>query len=134
LTVATLPFFMRTYDETSALMVAARDYLGNARPASAPGLTSFERLAINCEAMRLVARLTQVMAWLLAQRAVHAGEITAADAASEQYRLSGSASCLAETKDGSAPLPPRLYELMAESRQLYVRVARLDAMTRRVVH
>ncbi len=69
-------FFGKTYDETMALLVASRDYLANAQPADTTGLKPIERLRVNCEAMRLTTRLTQVMAWLLAQRAVHEGELT----------------------------------------------------------
>ena len=35
---AATQFFSKTYDETHALLVAARDYLAHADPASSPGL------------------------------------------------------------------------------------------------
>lgn len=125
-------FFGKTYDETMALLVASRDYLANAQPAEATGLKPIDRLRVNCEAMRLTTRLTQVMAWLLAQRAVHEGELTREDAAREDYRLEAEEICLAETEDTIAlGLPPRLRELLEQSRRLYVRVARLDELARR---
>lgn len=125
-------FFGKTYDETMALLVASRDYLANAPPADANGLKPIERLRVNCEAMRLTTRLTQIMAWLLAQRAVFEGEMTREMASSEEFRLAADEVCLAETeRDHGILLPPRLCELLDESRRLYVRVARLDEMTRR---
>ncbi len=126
---AATQFFGKTYDETVALLIAVRDYLTYATPAAAPELTSVQRLKINCECMRLVARLTQVMAWLLAQKAAHAGEISSAEAASAKYSLSGASVCLAEPE--VEHLPKRLGELLDQSRRLYVRVARLDELVRR---
>ena len=124
-------FFGKTYDETMALLVASRDYLANAQPAEAKGLKPIERLRVNCEAMRLTTRLTQVMAWLLAQRAVHEGELSREAAAGDDYRLTADEICLAETDTGAQALPPRLLELLDQSRRLYVRVARLDELARR---
>jgi regulator of CtrA degradation len=124
-------FFGKTYDETMALLVASRDYLANAQPADARGLKPIERLRVNCEAMRLTTRLTQVMAWLLAQRAVHEGEISRERAASEEFRLTAEEVCLVETDCSASSVPPRLCELLDQSRRLYVRVARLDELTRR---
>jgi regulator of CtrA degradation len=123
-------FFSKTYDETMSLLLASRDYLANAQPADARGLTPIERLRVNCEAMRLTTRLTQIMAWLLAQRAVFEGEISRTMAAGEEFRLSGDRICMAET-ESTTSLPDRLRELLEHSRRLYIRVARLDEMNRR---
>jgi len=38
------------------------------------------------ETMRLTSRLTDIMAWMMAQRAVSAGTITAQEGASENFR------------------------------------------------
>lgn len=121
-------FFGRTYDEALQLTKEARDYiagrLATGRKESSPDL----RLASSCEEMRLTARVTQVMAWLLVQRAVHAGEMTRAEAAEEQHRLSGQEACLADPVVPQSELPTRLVELLDRSRDLYERVQRLDAM------
>lgn len=124
-------FFGKTYDETMSLLLASRDYLANAQPGDAVGLKPIDRLRVNCEAMRLTTRLTQIMAWLLAQRAVYAGEIGRAEAASDEYRLAADTVCLAESEAAAHVLPARLLELLDESRRLYIRVARLDELSRR---
>jgi regulator of CtrA degradation len=80
--------------------------------------------------MRVTARLSHIMAWLLAQKAVQAGEITAR-AAAETYRLSEDDICLLETETGFDELPVGLRDLLHKSRALYVRVTRLDALVRR---
>ncbi len=74
-------FFNKTYDEALGLTHEARsfiDSLDQARLAEVPDAT---RLIYARESMRLTARLTQVMAWLLYQKAVHAGEIDRAEMA-----------------------------------------------------
>lgn len=124
-------FFGKTYDETMSLLLASRDYLANAQPADAVGLKPIDRLRVNCEAMRLTSRLTQIMAWLLAQRAVFEGEMPRALAASEEFRLTADSVCMADTDSNATVLPSRLRELLDQSRRLYVRVARLDELNRR---
>ncbi|MBI3451876.1 MAG: DUF1465 family protein [Rhodospirillales bacterium] len=113
-----------------ALLVAARNYLAYARPADAAHLPAVERLRVNGEAMRVTARLSQIMAWLLAQKAVHAGEISREKAATE-FSLPTDDVCLAETDVTIEGLPNRLRELLEASRRLYVRVLRLDELARR---
>lgn len=124
-------FFGKTYDETMSLLLASRDYLAVAQPADAHGLKPIDRLRVNCEAMRLTTRLTQIMAWLLAQRAVFAGEMGRAQAASDEFRLAADSICMADSDSVAQVLPMRLQELLDESRRLYVRVARLDELSRR---
>jgi regulator of CtrA degradation len=124
-------FFGKTYDETMSLLLASRDYLAAAQPAEAIGLKPIDRLRVNCEAMRLTTRLTQIMAWLLAQRAVFAGEMRRAQAASDEFRLAADAICMAEGDVAENVMPARLRELLDQSRRLYVRVARLDELSRR---
>lgn len=124
-------FFGKTYDEAMSLLLASRDYLASAQPADAIGLKPIDRLRVNCEAMRLTTRLTQVMAWLLAQRAVFAGEMGRAQAASDEFRLAADTVCMAESDSAAQVLPARLLELLDQSRRLYIRVARLDELSRR---
>jgi regulator of CtrA degradation len=128
--MATVHLLHKTLDETLALLVRARDYMSYAVPSNQPGLLPAERLQISCEAMRVTARLSHVMAWLLAQKAVQAGEISAM-AAAAAYRLSEDDICLLEGAEISAALPEGLRDLLEKSRALYVRVTRLDALVQR---
>jgi len=129
--MATIHLLQKTLEETLALLVRARDYMSYAMPANQPGLLPAERLQINCEAMRVTARLSHVMAWLLAQKAVQAGEISAM-AAAAAYRLDEDDKCLLEgSAEASAALPEGLRDLLEKSRALYVRVTRLDALVQR---
>jgi regulator of CtrA degradation len=129
--IAETRFFTKTYDETVGLLEQTRDYLTHAYPLVQAQFTPIQRTHINCEGMRVTARLAQVMAWLLAQRAAFNGEISREEAAGERFRLSEQKICMAETE--GEDLPQRLRELLDQSRRLYVRVARLDELNRRAL-
>lgn len=124
---ASVTFFSRTYDEALDLTREARDYIAGRGAAERAKLSPGGKLAASCEEMRVTARLTQVMAWLLIQRAVHEGEITRAEAAAPEHRLAGQSACLADPVVPPEELPERLAELLERSRNLYERVQRLDA-------
>ena len=121
-------FFNRTYEEAVALAREARDYFAREAPNDRSGLSPFDQLSESCETMRITARLTQVIAWLLVQKAVHAGELTREDACAPERRLSGQEICGAVMDNDQVTLPPRLSDLLERSRQLYQRIERLDAM------
>ncbi|HVO14898.1 MAG TPA: DUF1465 family protein [Alphaproteobacteria bacterium] len=129
--IAPTAFFGKTFDEAMTLLVEARDLIA-AGAGERPRDRSIEdHLRMARETMRVTARLTQVMAWLLAQKAVHAGELTPQQAASEAHRLSGHAICLDADEALCAGLPIGLQGLLKRSHALYVRVARLDDLVRR---
>ena len=127
--MATVHLLHRTYDEALALLVTARDYLSYATPATRSDLEPAQRLRVSCEAMRVTARLSHVMVWLLAQKAVQTGEITA-QAAAEAYQLYEDDVCLMEAEGEPPGLPEGLQDLLYRSRALYVRVTRLDQLVR----
>lgn len=123
----TITFFDRTYDEAFSLLVEARDYLADRR--EVPELLAPQiQLIASCETMRLTSRLVQVMAWLLVQKAVHAGEIEPEDADAPQRRLGGREICAEPGPWDTSALPRRLRALLDRSHALYNRVARLDEM------
>ena len=127
--------FTRTYDETLDLIVEARDYMRFNQPGKTRGRVPANDLRVSCEALRVTSRLTQVMAWLMMQRAVCEGEITAGEACEEKNRLSGHAVCLDVTAANDDNLPPGLRSLLHRSLQLYQRISRLEEMViARVLH
>ncbi len=126
--VQTVAYFDRTFDEALALTREARDYLAYQEQADLAKLSPVACMAASCESMRMTARMTQIVAWLLVQKAVHAGDLTREDAANSKYRLAGQDICDDVEPLTAEPLPERLDELLARSHQMYQRVARLDAM------
>lgn len=121
MTAAPTAFFAKTYDEAMALAVDARAHMASPWPVAHP------QAEAQC-GLRLVARIAHMMAWLLRQRAVHAGEIGAAEAVADEP-LAAIATCLDER--GAERCSPELAALMDRSLRLYVRIARLDDMARR---
>jgi regulator of CtrA degradation len=124
-------FFGRTYDEALALLHEARNYVIVSQLRHLHVTKPTDRLMLCCEAMRLTARLTHVMAWLLAQKAVHAGEITLAEAAAEPFALGGRTTCMGEEPQVAALGDVWLNGLLDRSKRLYLRVSRLDELVRR---
>jgi regulator of CtrA degradation len=127
----TSAFFNRTYDEAMALLVEARNYMAFRESRDVRGMAPTSRLKVSHESMRMTCRLTQIMAWMLAQKAMHAGEITLYEAAGVEYALSGAQVCLDDRGQGDNELPGALRSLLERSYRLYVRVARLDCQVRR---
>lgn len=124
-------FFGKTYSEAMSLLVEARNYLAYREPVDRARLLPVERLRLCRETMRLTARLTQIMAWLMAQRAVHAGEISQQAALSDHEALAEVEVCMDDAEAETPDMPRPLVDLLDRSRRLYVRVARLDELARR---
>jgi regulator of CtrA degradation len=123
-------FFKRTFDDVVALLLEVRAYFEHAEPAFAPGLSAAERLEISAESLRITARLAQITAWMLAQRAVAAGELTA-EQAGPAFSLPEEPVWMVESDQQMSRLPERMLGLLERSRLLYVRVRNLDQMIRR---
>ena len=100
-------YFTALHDEAFSLLVESRDYIAKVR--AQRGQRSLDQsgyLEVTLETMRLTTRLTQVMAWILAQRAVHSEELTPEEGASRAYQLSGQAVCL-DNVSGQAGTYPK---------------------------
>jgi regulator of CtrA degradation len=124
--MATIEFFDRTMLEAMSLLAEARRYLTDRAESDSQSMGLEQGLANSMETMRLVARLTQVLAWLLTHRAVHAGEISLSEATDPERRLGGRDLCSRDSSDAAKALPGELQSLLARSHSLYLRVARLD--------
>ncbi len=129
--LAATAFFGKTYDEAYALLIEARHYVELEAPRPGEWSQPILGLVHSQEAMRVTARLAYIMAWLLAKRAVHAGEITPEESAAPRWRLDGRELCLEMGGELSPEMPARLRELLTRSRNLYIRIARLDDMVER---
>ncbi|MBB5709010.1 DUF1465 family protein [Sphingomonas xinjiangensis] len=110
---------------TDAMLLAdeARAYFDWVGRDERDGLTALNRVAFSCESLKVTTRLMHIIAWLLTQRAVEAGEIEACDALMPSRRL------------GEAPetdaaillaMPVQAAGIIRTSVDLYRRVARLD--------
>lgn len=111
------------YVEAMVLADEARSYFDSAGRDDRLALGALDRVGFSCESLKVTTRLMHVIAWLLTQRAVAAGELTAAQAGKPERRIG-------EAPETDRALFPRLPEaaasLIESSEELYGRVRRLD--------
>ena len=125
--MAQVCIYNRTYDEAVDLMVEARSYLCNVDPAERRKINVASGVRLSCEALRVTSRLTQVVAWLLLQRAVQEGELSTFDALAEHNRLSNEDVCLNVAHCRDEIIPVDLRRLLERSLQLYLRISHIEA-------
>lgn len=118
--------FKTLFRDGMALVEEAADYLDGEGREEAKSLSRVASLAYATESMRLTTRLMQMASWLLLQRAVNEGEMSAEQAGQEKnkVRLHG----LSSAKDGPGweELPVRLRDLIDQSLHLQKRIRHLD--------
>ncbi len=119
--------FGTLFREGMSLVEAAAAYLDGPGREEAKKLSRSAALAYATESMRLTTRLMQIASWLLLQRAVNEGELTAEQARAEKTKVKLSAYDPPHEETLSA-LPFRLRALIDQSRYLHDRVSRLDAL------
>lgn len=120
---ASSELFDRTFNEGMELVEETAAYLDGSGRQDSRLLSRGAALSYAGESMRLTTRLMQVASWLLVQRAVREGEMPAADASQDRYRLNEAA----PTEDAADPdLPGGLLSLLDRSSRLYERVLHLD--------
>lgn len=111
------------YTEAMLLADETRDYFDAEGRLERETLDPLIRVGFSCESLKITTRLMHVIAWLLTQRAIDAGEIQPREALDPTRRL------------GSAPqfdadlvraLPVRAQGLVAASANLHRRVGLLD--------
>jgi len=116
--------FDRIFDEGMELVEETAAYLDGAGRQESRRLTRGGALAYASESMRLTTRLMQVASWLLVQRAVKEGNMSALAACEDRYRLrerpeDGS-------QEGIEELPPAMVMLIERSQRLHDRIMHLD--------
>ena len=118
--------FERTFTEGMALVEETARYLDGRGREESRDLPRKAAMLYAGESMRVTTRLMQAASWLLVQRAVHEGDMEAADAQSDRYRLGSKEICLGAAKEGTEMLPAMLQDLLLRSDHLYRQIARLD--------
>lgn len=111
------------YTEAMLLADEARGYFDLVGRGDRQGLEALNRVAFSCESLKVTTRLMHIIAWLLTQRAVEAGEITRHDALAPARRLGEAPESDVDTL---AAMPAQATAIIRTSITLYGRVARLD--------
>ena len=122
-------FFEKTYQDAIHLLERAHGYAESDLPRHLERMEPFEALRTSAEVMRITARLSQIMTWLMAQKAADAGLMSLEEAASSEYRPTGEPTCADPTDEEVRRfIPSMVVTLLDESLNLYVRVARLSEL------
>lgn len=111
------------YVDAMLLADEARAYFDEGGRADREALDPMARVGFSCESLKVTTRLMHVIAWLLTQRAVEAGEMAPRDALDPARRLGP-----APDSDMAlvATLPSRARDLVQGSIELFRRTALLD--------
>jgi regulator of CtrA degradation len=130
-------FIDRAYQDARELLVEMRDYVTEqsslANAAADKAADPAERLLLTQVLSRATRQLTEVTAWLMVQKAVAAGEITAAEAAeTEAAALPADDLEERDSSDRNAVLPLAARGMIDRSQRLYNQVVRLDTGRRAV--
>src|ERR1700677_5314851 len=112
----------RTFDEGIALTMEVRNYIAYHEQADRREYDLPRCLQVGYQHTRVSARLIQVMTWLLAMKALLAGEISPEQFAAPQYALAESDDCNSATGPEQTDLPSGLRNLLERSYALYSRI------------
>ena len=124
--------FERTFQDGMELVEDAAAYLDGPGRQDSKLLSRSAALTYAGESMRLTTRLMKLASWLLVQRAVREGDMSAADACEARYRLADDEDRRGEDRPAPSAdpmlteLPTGILDLAARSERLYERVLHLD--------
>jgi regulator of CtrA degradation len=118
------------YREGMALIEDVAAYLDGDGRSESRDLARETSFVYATESMRLTTRLMQLASWLLLQRAVNEGELTAENARSEKEKVKFSATPSDRGGPGFAALPERLREFITKGDRLFERVQQFDKLER----
>lgn len=113
------------YNDTMKLLTEARDYFSACGSHDQSHMNTMGRMVYSSEMARITLRLSTVMAWVLARKAVIAGQMCQTEAA-KNFQLQFKDECLTHTPNLQTILPGYVVELLEKTHALYQRVAHLD--------
>ncbi len=122
--------FTALYSEGMSLIEEVAAYLDGAGRQESRSLSREASFIYATESMRLTTRLMQLASWLLLQRAVNEGEITAENARTEKAKVKFSATPAERGGPGWDDLPETFLGYVRQGDRLFARVMRFDAMDR----
>ena len=120
--------FRALFREGMTLVEETAAYLDGPGRAESHKLDRQASLTYASESMRLTTRLMQIASWLLVQRAVAEGEITAGQALQEKNRVRLTAQEATRTRSDLDALPERLRELIGLAARMHARILHLDQL------
>ncbi|MBA5777290.1 DUF1465 family protein [Stappia sp. F7233] len=126
--LANSEMFSALYREGMSLVEETAAYLDGDGRQESKSLPRSASLTYATESMRLTTRLMQLASWLLLQRAVNEGEMTAEQAGSEKNKVRLDKLSTSRNGMGWDELPRRLQDLIERSLRLQERIVHIDRM------
>ncbi len=122
--------FDALYREGMALIEDVAAYLDGSGRLESKVLPRESSFLYATESMRLTTRLMQLASWLLLQRAVNEGELTAENARAEKEKVKFSATPSERGGPGYSGLPLTLKDYIGKGDRLFERVVQFDKLER----
>ena len=122
--------FTSLYREGMALIEEVAAYLDGDGRTQSRALNRETSFAYATESMRLTTRLMQLASWLLLQRAVNEGELTAENARAEKEKVKFSSTPVERGGPGYDGLPQQLRDYISHGDRLFDRVQQFDQLER----
>ncbi len=123
-------FMPGVFEETMRLLTEAHEYFHLFGADDQAHIADDLRTLYSCEMSRITLRLSSIMAWLMAQRAVFTGKIPHEDM--HRYGLDFQDICLVDNRVLHGVLPSYVCLLLDRTLELYERVLRLDQQVKQV--
>jgi regulator of CtrA degradation len=123
-------YIQRAYADTMKLLIEARNYAAYANYKEKDKNGGIQTIKILHHSMIITSRLTHLMAWILAQRAVNSGEIAPFEVNTRGLNIPDIGICTCPTGNTDDALPQGLRDLLNRSYSLYWRVLRIEIAMR----
>ncbi|MFC7049704.1 DUF1465 family protein [Emcibacter nanhaiensis] len=120
-------FLEKSYREALQLTVSVADYMEQQKGKEFD-LQPRLRVVYASESLRMTTCLMQAVSWLLVQKGVAAGELTAEEALEDKYKLNNRDTCLASDEAILENLPDEFRAYLERTQDLYRRVERMEIM------
>jgi len=122
--------FSALYSQGMGLIEEVAAYLDGDWRSQSRAMAREAALVYATESMRLTTRLMQLASWLLLQRAVQEGELTADSARGEKSKVKFSATPSRRGGPGWDEMPEQFIEYVRKGDRLFERVMKFDALDR----
>lgn len=124
-TAQNIVFMPGVFNEAMQMLRDAQEYFTLFGEDDQARIENNLRTLYACEMSRITLRLSAIMAWVMAQRAIVSGKIPGGE--SGHYALEFQEICRVDNTMLHGVLPSYVCHLLDASRELYERVLRLDA-------
>lgn len=119
-------FLEKTYNETFSLLSFARDYFNSCGRVEKAHLYGQQNIAYTLAMSSITVRLTSSLGWLIACKAVQAGEITLQDMQKEEFRMQEFDIKINPGDPVFSHLSKPMRDMLEQSEMLYQRVSRME--------